>query len=311
MKFAPLTLSNITPWARLLATAFHRPTDQMVQLLHFMQPESKLVAWGAWDGSTLAAQYSCLLRSLFLPSSPQTVTVGLSVNMAVHPNYRGQGLVKQVASPVYEALAACDVVAGAGFSNAAGVQVDKRSSGYGHSVVGQLRPYLFWLRPQIHDPDICLTDQWPAAPFLPVKWGTAVQFAWTPDSLQHRFACHPFRSYRFGVWQQAGVVAGIVVYRPIKLWGLPAVALLAAYGPDLPGLLRRWAGGVVANGYRLVHLVGTPTSTVIKTLRQTAVCLPQPFSRNPYYLTLKPISPTLPEAIFRFENWSCLGGDVL
>jgi len=311
MKFAPLTLSDISPWATLLAAAFNRPTEQMAQLLHFLQPETNLVAWGAWDGPTLAAQYSCLLRPLFLPSSQQTVPVGLSINMAVHPNYRGRGLVKQVANPVYEALAARGVVAGAGFSNAAGVQVDKRSAGYGYSVVGRLRPYLLWLRSQKYSPDFYLTEQWPDTTFLPVERETAVQFAWTPDSLKHRFACHPFRRYRFGIWRQRNCVVGIVVYRPIRLWGLPAVALLAAHGVDLPGLLQRWVGAIVASGFRLAHLVGTPTSSTIEVLRKTAVCLPQPFSRNPYYLTLKPLTPSLPQTIFCFENWSCLGGDVL
>lgn len=311
MKFAPLTLVDVFPWATLLGAAFNRPTEQMVQLLHFLQPETNLVAWGAWDGPILAAQYSCLLRPLFLPPSRQTVPMGLSINMAVHPDYRGRGLVKQVASPVYESLAAHGVVAGAGFSNAAGVKVDKRSAGYGYSVVGRLRPYLLWLRPQKQQPDFYLTTQWPDLPFLPVEWGTAVQFAWTPESLQHRFARHPFRSYRFGVWQQGSNVAGVVVYQPIRLAGLPAVALLAAYGTDLPALLQRWVGAVVASGYRLAHLVGTPAAATIKHLRGTAVCLPQPFSRNPYYLTLKPLSPTLPQTIFCLENWSCLGGDVL
>ena len=311
MKFAPLTLSDTMPWATLLAAAFNHPAEQMEQLLHFMQPESNLVAWGAWDGATLAAQYSCLLRPLFLPTFQQTVTVGLSVNMAVHPNYRGQGLVKQVANPVYEALAARGIVAGTGFSNAAGVQVDKRSSGYGYSVVGRLQPYLLWLRSGTNAPDFYLTATWPDLPFLPAEPDTAVQFAWTPQSLHHRFACHPFRRYQFGVWQQRSSVAGLVVYRPIRLAGLPAVALLAAYSADLPGLLRRWTDAVLNNGYRLAQLVSTPASTTVHLLQETAVCLPQPISRNPYYLTLKPLSTTLPQSIFCFENWSCLGGDIL
>ncbi|GJM41902.1 MAG: hypothetical protein DHS20C20_21840 [Ardenticatenaceae bacterium] len=311
MKFAPLSLNDIVPWADLLATAFDRQPDQMAQLLHFLQPETNLIACGAWDGAELVAQYSCLLRELYLPMLERCVPVGLSINMAVHPDYRGQGLVKQVANPVYETLAARGVVAGAGFSNAAGVQVDKRSAGYGYEVVGRLRPYLLWLHPQKQCPDFYLTDQWPNLPFLPVEMETAVQFAWTPDSLKHRFACHPFRSYRFGVWQQGGSVAGLVVYRPIRLIGLTAVALLAAHSSDLAELLRRCVGAMAENGYRLAHLVGSPATPLLAVLRETAVCLPQPISRNPYYLTLKPLSPDLPHTAFCFENWSCLGGDVL
>lgn len=311
MEITPLSLQHLAPWSALLATAFHRSPDQMAALLTFLQPEVDLVAWGAWDGPLLAAQYSCLRRSLFLPSWGQTVPVGMSINMAVHPDYRGRGLVKQVAGPVYQALAEGGAVAGAGFSNAAGVQVDRRSSGYGYSVVGRLRPFLLWFRRQMPHDDFYLTEQWPGLPFLPVRWETAVQFAWTPQSLRHRFACHPFRSYRFGVWVQGECVAGVVVYRPIRLAGLPAAALLAAYGPDLPGLLERWQGAMAASGLRLGHLVGTPACRVVQILRETAVCLPQPFSRNPYYLTLKPLVPSLPQESYRLASWSCLGGDIL
>ena len=311
MKFAPLSLDDVTPWATLLAAAFDRQPGQMSQLLHFLQPETRLVAWGAWDGTTLAAQYSCLLRQLYLPTLALSLPVGLSINMAVHPDYRGQGLVKQVAQPVYKALAARKVVAGVGFSNAAGVQVDKRSSGYGYQVVGRLRPYLLWLRPQDRFPDFKLTTRWPERPFTLAKRSTAVQFAWTPASLYHRFACHPFRHYHFGVWQQGDVVAGIVIYRPIRLAGLPAVGLLAAYGDDLAGLLRRWVSAMTASGCRLAHLVSTPTAPILNLLRETAVCLPQPISRNPYYLTLKPLLDTLPQTAHHLENWFCLGGDIL
>ena len=311
MKFAPLGLNDISPWATLLAVAFNRQPSQMIQLLYFLQPEEQLLAWGAWDGDSLAAQYSCLLRQLYLPTLAHSVPVGLSINMAVHPNYRGQGLVKQVAQPVYEALAARGVVAGVGFSNAAGVQVDKQSSGYGYQVVGRLRPYLLWLRPQKQYSDFSLSVHWPELPFDPAEPGTTIHFDWHPASLRHRFAGHPLRSYQFGIWQQDHKVAGIVVFRPIRLGGLPAVALLAAYGSDLLALLRRWVSAVARSGYYLAHLVSTPTAPFLTILQQTAVCLRQPFSRNPYYLTLKPLSPALPQVAFYFENWSCQGGDVL
>lgn len=311
MRFAPLTQNDIIPWAALLAAAFNREAAHMVQLLQFLRSETQLVAWGAWDGSTLAAQYGCLLRELYLPVQQCCKPVGLSINMAVHPNYRGQGLIKKVAAPVYEALTAQGVMAGVGFSNAAGVQVDKRSSGYGYSVVGKLRPYLFWLCAPSPTNDFYLTNQWPDLPFQPAAKETAMHFAWTPDSLRHRFACHPFRSYNFGIWQQGGSVAGLIVYRPTRLAGVPAVALLAAYGSDLANLIPRFTSALASNGTRLIHVAATPTAGTVAILRETAVALPQPFSRNPYYLTFKPLSSWRPQAIFHLEEWSCLGGDVL
>ncbi|MCA9953132.1 MAG: GNAT family N-acetyltransferase [Anaerolineales bacterium] len=310
MRFARLTLNDLTPWATLLAAAFDRELAQMVQLLQFLGDEEQL-AWGAWDGPTLAAQYSCLLREIFLPSQQRCVPVGLSINMAVHPNYRGRGLVKTVSAPVYDVLTDLGAIAGVGFSNAAGVKVDKHSSGYGYSVVGKLRPYLFWLRPHQPAHDFYLSTEWPNLPFLPTDHETAVHFAWTPTSLHHRFACHPFRTYRFGVWQKDGAIAGIVIYRSIQLAGLPGAALLSAYGRDLSNLLSRWTAALADHGVRFVHLAGTPTARTARLMRETAVCLPQFYSHNPYYLTLKPLTNQLPQAAFHLENWSCLGGDVL
>ncbi len=312
MKFTPLTLDHLTPWAELLAVAFERQPDQMCQLLHYLQPETQLVAWGAWDGERLAAQYSCLRRELYLPTLAHCVPVGLSINMAVHPNYRGRGLVKQVAEPVYAALTAQGVAAGVGFSNAAGVRVDKNSSGYGYRVIGKLGASLFWPKTKRQFADFQLTTVWPTQPFVPSLLETAVQFAWNPNNLRQRFASHPFREYQFGVWQKNETIVGIVVYRPILLGGqLPGVALLAAYSQDLEELLRRWLGVVKLHGYHLVHLVSTPNSAVFKMLRKTAVYLPQPTSRTQYYLTLKPLQSHLPQTILSFKNWSCLGGDVL
>jgi hypothetical protein len=312
MQLAPLGSHDLIPWANLLSAAFERQPHQMNQLLRFLQPETQLVAWGAWDGDTLAAQYSCLLRDLYFPTLGHSLPVGLSINMAVHPNYRGRGLVKQVAEPVYAALTAQGVAAGVGFSNAAGVQVDRQSSGYGYQVVGQLRPFLLWLRSQKRYADFKLTTAWPTLPFAPAAPGTAIQFAWNPASLRQRFACHPFRKYQFGIWQQDETIAGIVVYRPIRLGRyLPAVALLAVYGHDIEAVLQRWLGALREEGHRLIHVVCSPTAPILATLGQTAVCLPQPISRNPYYLTVKPLSKSLPEAAVCFDKWSCLGGDVL
>lgn len=312
MNFSPLTTDHLNPWADLLAIAFERSPSQMRQLLHFLQPETQLLAWGAWDGGQLVAQYSCLRRELFVPTLAHCTPVGLSINMAVHPDYRGRGLVKQVAEPVYATLAAQGGAAGVGFSNAAGVKVDRHSSGYGYQVLGKLRPSLFWVRPGMRFDDFALTTGWPTLPFAPVLGDTAVQFAWNPARLHHRFACHPFRQYQFGVWQRDEIISGIVVYRPIRLGGqLPAVALLAAYGEDLAGLLERWLGALQHQGVRLVQVVSTPSSSILSILGETAVFLPQPFSRTQYYLTLKPLKNDLPQAVFSFANWSCLGGDVL
>lgn len=310
MKIAPLSLADQEAWAELLATSFNREPEQMRQLLHFLQPD-KLVAWGAWDGARLAAQYSCLLTAVSNPACTEPIPVGMSINMAVHPDYRGRGLIKQVSRSVYDRLLENGVLAGVGFSNAAGVKVDKQSKGYGYQVLGQLRPYLAILRQQSHYPPLTISTTWPQYPICIPRDTHHFQFAATPASLQHRFACHPFRQYHFATWEEANQVCGVVIYRPTHLRGIRAVALLAAYGTDLPTLLSRWSTTMYQRGFRLVQVVTTPTACVLDVLRETAVLLPQPKSRNPYYLTLKPLSPDLPPTILDYAQWDCLGGDIL
>lgn len=73
----------------------------MVQLLHWLYAGHDLIAWEVWDGSRLAAQYCSLLTALSIPDIAAPECVGLSINLAVHPDYRGRVLVKQVAQPVY------------------------------------------------------------------------------------------------------------------------------------------------------------------------------------------------------------------
>src|SRR5690606_20213096 len=101
MDVIPLTPGHCHPWADLLAVSFARTPAEMAQLLAWLQAGPGLIAYGAWDGERLAAQYSCRLTALHLPGHDASAAVGLSINMAVHPQYRGRGLIKQVAAPVY------------------------------------------------------------------------------------------------------------------------------------------------------------------------------------------------------------------
>jgi GNAT superfamily N-acetyltransferase len=302
VEILPLRAQDLEKWAELLAVSFHRSPAEMACLLQWLLDGRELAAWGAWDGARLAAQYSALVSSLHIPGLAQPVRAGLSLNMAVHPDYRGRGLIKQVSQPVYQHLAALGGAAGVGFSNAEGVQVDKHSKSYGYRVCGQMQPLLAWL-PRRRLPPLELTDLWPLTDDDPLPAEFArTHFVYTPAMLRHRFAAHPFRRFRFGVWREGGALRGLVIYRPVTMGGLPAAALLAAYSDDLSELLARWGAG-------LVHVVASPGSALAAALRGR--CLRLPYTRSPYYLTLKPLRDDLPAAFFAFEQWDCTGGDIL
>jgi hypothetical protein len=283
----------------------------MQQLLRWLQTEHELLAWGAWEDTRLIAQYSSLLTALWLPSTTSFECVGLSINLAVHPEYRGRGLVKQVAQPVYAALTDRGALAGVGFSNAAGVQVDRRSQAYGYQVIGQMQPVLVGLFPRLKNEPLRLTADWPTAPFdfIPPT-DDLIRFAVSPALIRHRFAQHPFREYHFGVWETPAGVHGVVVYRLVKWKGLRVASLLAAYGQDVAELLQRWAVALRRAGIYFVQVLTTPAAMLRAALPHIGWSVRLPYTRTPYFLTVKPLTAAA-SACLNFTHWDCSGGDIL
>ncbi len=311
MHFAPLTLAHKHEWAGLLATSFDRTPEDMLRLLDWLHAGHTVIGWGAWDGDQLAAQYNCCLMDLQAAGDNGAAPVGMSINMAVDPAYRGRGLIKHVSRPVYDAVAAGGGVSGVGFSNKQGVKVDLKSKSYGYQVVGRMQSVGVWLKTQTCD-GLCLTDEWPTGSFVACRDvdSTQIQFMKTPDQLAHRFGQHPFRRYQFGVWYEGGVIQGVVVYRRIGMRGAAGASLLAVYGADRIELLRRWSVAIQSEGVRFIHLLTTPHAYLRSGLSQLGCMLVMPYSRSPYYLTVKPFAHT-PSTFLDFGAWDCLGGDIL
>ncbi|MEM7114454.1 MAG: GNAT family N-acetyltransferase [Chloroflexota bacterium] len=313
MDIRPLTLDDCSAWSDLLAVSFARQPAQMTALLHHFYGERQLVAWGAWDGANLAAQYSCLLTQIHIPGFDMPQTVGMSINMAVHPNYRGRGLIKHVSQPVYQEVFERGGIAGVGFSNAEGVKVDKRSKGYGYQVVGKMSTSFAWikpLRPKSRG-SLMLSSTWPNDLLPKPANNKSVCFAHSPENLAQRFGTHPFRSYQFGVQKAKQGVKGVVVYRPFSRWGVKGVSLLTAYGADLCSLLEQWRRALAREHVRFVHFVSSPHAALSQTMRQLTWCFPLVASKTPYFLTAKPLNKATPPDLFKFEQWDCVGGDIL
>lgn len=336
MRITPLTLDNLTPWAELLSAAFDRPTADMDRVLTRQHEAFPVVARGAWDGDVLAAQYSCLMRTLRVPGRDVPLPVGMSVNLAVHPAYRGQGLVRPLAERVYDEVRARGAVAGVGFSNAAGVQVDRRSRGYGYRVVGRLRPAVAVLLGPVRSPFVphvlTLTDAWPTPPPIPRDAGL-IRFADAVDVVAYRDGGDrdgadegvgersnvgvagdgepPARRYAYGVWRERGVTRGAVAFR-WERWGrVRGATLLAAEGDDVPALIARWSASLRRRPVLIVRVLATPASPIWRALRRVAFTVPLPVSRTPYYLTVKPLGDDTPAELFDYARWDCMGGDVL
>ncbi|QPC83963.1 GNAT family N-acetyltransferase [Phototrophicus methaneseepsis] len=314
MQIAPLTFQDVNAWATLLALCFHRTEAEMVALLHWLNKLGNLVAWGAWEDNQLVAQYTCLIRSVYAYDT--LYKAGMSMNMAVHPDYRGRGLIKHVAAPVYDSVQQQGGMMGLGFSNADGVRVDRNSKSYGYQVIGQMQPVIGLLQASPH-PNIQLCDHLPGseqgfndACQLDIRQN-GIAFLKTPDTFISRYAAHPFRKYQYGIWEEAGQIQGIVVYRDIQILGIPCVALLDAWGADLRGLIAQWMGAIRKKGALIVQALLTPAHPVRKALATMQPLFRQPYTRNPYYLTLKHLGQDQPIYSFDFNSWHFIGGDIL
>ena len=312
MEFAPLTLADCKPWAELLATAFERSPLQMERLLLWFHQGFKLIAWGAWDGTRLVAQYNCRLLELKLPGETQLLKAGMGLNMAVHPEYRGQGLLDKVARPVHESITEQGYMAGVGFSNVLGAKVSRKSSHYNYEVLGKMSSILIWLSRRHNCEPLTLTDKWPAKSLsLSLPEDDYIHYAVTPESIRHRFNEHPFRQYRFGVWSVGEATQGIVIYRIIRSGPILGAALLAAYGEDLATLLRSWAGMICQEGVRFVHVLTSPNSPLRNLFRKIGTQVSLPYSRSPYYLIVRQLRNDTPSILFDLARWDCIGGDIL
>lgn len=307
LTLMPLTLDHCLPWAELLAISFERSADETAQVLSWLHEYYRVTAWGAWDGDRLVAQYASLRRCVRVGAA--LLDAGMSLNMSVHPDYRGRGLIKQVSQPVYAALSTEGAAFGFGFSNAEGVQVDRHSKGYGYRVVGRLISTVAYLMPRRGVPPLRLTDRLPPGMWDVGESDERITFQMDADTVRHRYARHPFRRYCYGVWEEDGAVLGVVVYRRHR-WG---AALLAAYGRELPDLLSRWSSALQAEGVRVVRTLTTPNARLRRALAHVSMSAALPYSRSPYYLTVKPLEEgtAYKDALLDFAAWDCTGGDIL
>jgi hypothetical protein len=312
VEYRPLTLDDRVAWARLLADTFDRTPAQMERLLAWFHQGFRLVTWGAWDGDRLVAQYNCRLLRLHVPGLGEPALAGMGLNMAVDAAYRGRGLLDAVATPVHEMIAAQGCIAGVGFSSAGGLAVTRRSTSYRYEVLGPMTSSVVVLARRHYPEPLDLSDAWPVGQLNVARGDTRfIRYAVTAETIRHRFAEHPFRHYSFGVWRDGEVIRGLVVYRRARLRGIPGMALLAAYGDDLPLLLARWAAAVRRLGVPIVHVVTSPASPFRDLLRVMGTRLTVPFSREPYHLIARALRDDTPRVLLDLDSWDCIGGDIL
>ena len=310
LQFRRLTCSDMEAQAQLLAVCFQHSQPDMLCLWRWMYEKNEWVAWGAWEGTRLVAQYSSVVRQLVLPGENRPRKTGMCVNMAVHPDFRGRGIIKQIAGPVYAQLGEMGAICGVGFSNAAGVKVDRHSQGYGYHVLGKMQAALVLPMKKIPSKDFSLSSSFPefSSDDRPSADGK-IHFCSSSALLRQRYAEHPLRRYRFG-WEAGPSVRGMVIDLPIRFGCVAGTALYAAYGRNLPILLQHWAHAVYQAGARFIYYLSSPSSSLPGALHQVGPCWKIHSNHSPYYLTVKPLQPELAPILLDYTRWECDGGDI-
>ena len=312
IEVRPLTVADIVPWAGLLAVCFDRSPAQMDGLLRWFLGGFELVTMGAWDGDRLVAQYNARLLRLRVPGSADSMLAGMGLNMAVEPEYRNRGLLDRVAAPVHENLAALGCVAGVGFSSTGGLAVTRASRQYAYEVLGPMVSLAVPVVRRRNADPLVVRDAWPDIPVdLSDAGDDFVRYEATGAVLQHRFAEHPFRQYRYATRERDGRVDGLVVFRETRLRGVPAVSLLGVHGRDPAGLLGAFAATMRSLRRPAAHVLLTPCAPLRAALREIGPEIPLPFSRNPYHLITRALRPDAPRVLFDLRRWDCIGGDIL
>lgn len=309
MELHSLTIQDIPQWSQLLSICFQQPQEHMQKLIDWLNQLGNIVAYGIWKNNILIAQYACLNRKVSF--GEKHLPVGMSMNMAVHPDYRGQGLIKQVSQPVYAKLKAEKFHYGVGFSNAQGIKVDRNSKSYGYHVIGQLQPHLT-VTENFGTPTLSVAENLPTCvENFTITHPDKAQFIKSLNYLTQRYQNHPFRRYNFAIWKEHNHIKGIMVYKPVRLWGVPAVALLDIYTSQPQALFKRWSTTLHQHNTRLIHTLLSPQSHLKFVLKSSRISFNTPWTRNPYYLTIKPLIHSFDEKLLEFDNWEILGGDIL
>jgi GNAT superfamily N-acetyltransferase len=233
----------------------------------------------------------------------------ICADMATHPDYRGRGLISQLARRVYADVAQGGYALSLGFSNDAGIKVDRNASGYGYQIVGKfqryLKPNLPHYRSEFHLTRVKWFDLLPSftiPPYIQVEKSLAY--------LNWRYVEKPCNDYRIYRLERGQTCVGYVVTRETRTH---------AYLYDIianPGD----SEAILSSVQHYLFGAGIPLSIVYilnneqwQTLLRGWLPLPESRHRVNYYLTVKAHNheASNTRSISAPDSWWLMAGDIL
>lgn len=148
-KIIPYTPRYLTRLIQLLDDAFVLRATQKETLIRwkFFSPSFKEqnVTYLALDeGDQVVAQYTNIPTKI--RQGEACLPASICIDMATRHDHRRRGLISLLAERVYEQIRLQGKALSIGFSNDAGVNVDRHASAYGYRIVGCFARYYGWCR---------------------------------------------------------------------------------------------------------------------------------------------------------------------
>lgn len=203
----PLHPDDIPNLTKLFVTCFHfhaKDAELAVAWKYASSFKRNLISYVATtpDG-TIVSHYANLETPVLYKG--KLLSAFNCIDMATHPDHRGQGLISTLSKRVYAEVAKTEAVLSFGFSNEQGVQVDKHAKGYGYTVVGKFTRSVKLILPGSKPNDTLQEIQeFDADPHQPED--TVLRIAKSQKYLTWRYQERPEKTYRLYAWGQGYVV---------------------------------------------------------------------------------------------------------
>lgn len=297
--------SHLPALVRLLDETFHIRNPDKLALIRWKYFD-EIHAGGtvmslAMAGGRAVSQYANAPITLSDDARPFPAMV--CADMATAPGYRGRGLISKLARDVYSRVVQSDAVLSVGYSNEAGVQVDRSAKGYGYHVVGRfaryLRPLLFALSTPYRLE--------PVKDFAAVcTYGEGLRIYKSPAYLTWRYLRKPHADYRVFRVSRGGATEGYAVLRAAR-GRCHLVELTTSPEPDV---LRAVQNTALSWGRRALLVYVLDNDYWRESLRGFVRVPSNPRLEN-YYLTVKPHCDPMPNDWESPARWRLMGGDIV
>lgn len=234
------------------------------------------------------------------------------IDMATDKGHRGKKLISTLSQYVYDEVVKQGYALSIGFSNDAGVKVDKNASHYGYKVVGKFVRYSTIAIPQRKSELKALEISLFPSSLEPNLFPNIFSMNKTSDYLNWRYVKRPNSVYRIFQLTQKDHLLGFVVLRFIgKKCYVYDILLLTPLKSDLLKVLRSIEKIALLNKAIFV-IYNVLDNTFWKKALNAFRYYKKTDNQVNYYLTVKIHNPNIDQGtLLNKENWLMMNGDII